>query len=351
MNDRTGYKSRVSTVRGRARAQLSAIRKARLARKRAMPEQPGTSAPEARQPQMPTAEHAGGPVHAEGAAAPSRPEIGAEANRTVDAPKDSTADREPDPQDLTEPADPPAPDAPAMPDLPEMAGAAAEADEGLAAQVPPAEDAPELPARRDMDGPPGALREGAALAEFTAPDGDQVRPAPAKAVEKDEAMGNPAPVMAADMMSGTPCPGLAMSAATGRAAGGGLPQHDAMQDGDHAGRASPAPPGDQGFSPEMPSIHGQGRSHDPEEASSRATGGETGSAASAERGGSDLHEIPGIGSGLVWMLQSAGVASLDDLARSDARTLGLRLGMISRLLDLDYFVAQARTLTSANDRD
>jgi hypothetical protein len=56
----------------------------------------------------------------------------------------------------------------------------------------------------------------------------------------------------------------------------------------------------------------------------------------------NLADIPGVGPGLVWMLQSAGVQSLDDLARAEAHVLSERLGSISRLLDLDYLIDFAR---------
>lgn len=70
---------------------------------------------------------------------------------------------------------------------------------------------------------------------------------------------------------------------------------------------------------------------------------ETAGLAAADCGAqSDLFQIPGIGTGLVWMMQSAGIQCLDDLARAKTRELEERLGMISRLLDLDYFVEFAR---------
>jgi hypothetical protein len=350
MSDRTGYKSRVSTVRGRARAQLSAIRKARLARKRAVPEEPGASAPEARQPQMHAVEPMAGPVHAESVAAPPRPELGEEAKPIGDAPAEAAADLDPDPQDSSGSAGTPAILAPR-----EMVCSAAPADEP-SARAQTAEDAPEIPeipAFRDTDGPhvpPGLPLEETAASAFIAAERDPLSPAPRAPVDDGAPKGNPAPSVAEDIATGSVCPGQAMSAPPEGAEEDGLPHQAAMQGGTPAGYAIHAPVGDQGCSREMPVQHGHGWPHESAAASSRVTpeGGEL--AAASERDASDLHKIPGIGSGLVWMLESAGVASLEDLARSDARALGERLGTISRLLDLDYFVAQARTRTSAVGR-
>jgi predicted flap endonuclease-1-like 5' DNA nuclease len=60
----------------------------------------------------------------------------------------------------------------------------------------------------------------------------------------------------------------------------------------------------------------------------------------------DLSDIPGVGPGLVWMLQSAGVRSLDDLARVEEQDLSARLGSISKLLDLHYLIDFARNRTA-----
>jgi predicted flap endonuclease-1-like 5' DNA nuclease len=76
------------------------------------------------------------------------------------------------------------------------------------------------------------------------------------------------------------------------------------------------------------------------EAAQRATALPPESAASPPPG--DLPDIPGVGPGLVWMLQSAGVRSLEDLARAEAQDLSTRLGPISRLLDFDYLIGFAR---------
>jgi predicted flap endonuclease-1-like 5' DNA nuclease len=62
---------------------------------------------------------------------------------------------------------------------------------------------------------------------------------------------------------------------------------------------------------------------------------------------SNLSEIPGIGPGLVWMLREAGVGTLEDLARAEASDLARKLGTIGRLLDLDWFIDFARGRTQA----
>lgn len=53
---------------------------------------------------------------------------------------------------------------------------------------------------------------------------------------------------------------------------------------------------------------------------------------------SDLFRLPGIGPGLVWMLNSAGVHSLSDMAAADAETLAAKLGLVGELLDIDYWI-------------
>jgi predicted flap endonuclease-1-like 5' DNA nuclease len=267
-----------------------------------------------------------------------------------DAPAEAAADLDPDPQDSSGSAGTPAILAPR-----EMVCSAAPADEP-SARAQTAEDAPEIPeipAFRDTDGPhvpPGLPLEETAASAFIAAERDPLSPAPRAPVDDGAPKGNPAPSVAEDIATGSVCPGQAMSAPPEGAEEDGLPHQAAMQGGTPAGYAIHAPVGDQGCSREMPVQHGHGWPHESAAASSRVTpeGGEL--AAASERDASDLHKIPGIGSGLVWMLESAGVASLEDLARSDARALGERLGTISRLLDLDYFVAQARTRTSAVGR-
>ena len=59
--------------------------------------------------------------------------------------------------------------------------------------------------------------------------------------------------------------------------------------------------------------------------------------------GSDLHNLPGAGNGLVWMLHTAGVTSIADLARADADALATELGTIARILDLSYWIGYAQS--------
>ena len=57
----------------------------------------------------------------------------------------------------------------------------------------------------------------------------------------------------------------------------------------------------------------------------------------------DLFRLPGAGSGLVWMLQNAGVRTLDDLAATDAGTLSADLGVVAQILDVSYWIDWAKT--------
>ena len=64
----------------------------------------------------------------------------------------------------------------------------------------------------------------------------------------------------------------------------------------------------------------------------------------AEEVDTDLDQLPGIGPGLIWMLQSAGIASLSDMASADPEALGAKLGLVGQLLDLDFWIAEAADL-------
>ena len=59
----------------------------------------------------------------------------------------------------------------------------------------------------------------------------------------------------------------------------------------------------------------------------------------------DLDRLPGIGPGLVWALERAGVARLSDLAVSAPVPLADRLGPIGGLVDLPGWIAFARSAT------
>ncbi|ARE42190.1 hypothetical protein RGUI_4049 [Rhodovulum sp. P5] len=58
---------------------------------------------------------------------------------------------------------------------------------------------------------------------------------------------------------------------------------------------------------------------------------------------SDLFDLPGAGSGLVWMLQNAGVATMRDLAAADADALSERLGLIGQILDIGHWIDFAKS--------
>jgi predicted flap endonuclease-1-like 5' DNA nuclease len=61
---------------------------------------------------------------------------------------------------------------------------------------------------------------------------------------------------------------------------------------------------------------------------------------------SALTTLPGTGPGLVWMLNNAGVLSLEDLACADAGDLSKKLGLIGEILDLDYWIDEAKRQTT-----
>ena len=64
-------------------------------------------------------------------------------------------------------------------------------------------------------------------------------------------------------------------------------------------------------------------------------------------GDTDLGQLPGIGPGLIWMLQSAGIATLAEMAEADAAQLAAKLGLVGELLDLEHWIAAAAELKSA----
>lgn len=57
---------------------------------------------------------------------------------------------------------------------------------------------------------------------------------------------------------------------------------------------------------------------------------------------SDLFALPGAGSGLVWMLQNAGVGTMRELADADPEALSQRLGLIGQILDIGHWIDFAR---------
>ncbi len=60
---------------------------------------------------------------------------------------------------------------------------------------------------------------------------------------------------------------------------------------------------------------------------------------------SDLHALPGIGTGLVWLLHANGISSLAELAEAEADSLSDRLGLVGRLIDLRSWMETARART------
>jgi predicted flap endonuclease-1-like 5' DNA nuclease len=112
-----------------------------------------------------------------------------------------------------------------------------------------------------------------------------------------------------------------------------------------AAAAEPSPPGDSAPEDPQPSAAGRVETEaEPacEDAAEAAQGAPARAPDMSAPPPGDLPDIPGVGPGLVWMLQSAGVRSLEDLARAEAQDLAARLGSISRLLDLDYLIGFAR---------
>ncbi len=56
---------------------------------------------------------------------------------------------------------------------------------------------------------------------------------------------------------------------------------------------------------------------------------------------SDLDALPGIGPGLVWVLEQAGIGTMAALAAADAEDLRRHLGVIGELVDIDSWIALA----------
>lgn len=60
---------------------------------------------------------------------------------------------------------------------------------------------------------------------------------------------------------------------------------------------------------------------------------------------SPLYTLPGAGPGLVWLLETSGIHSLEDLAQADAETLTSGLGLIGQVLDVGHWISCAKTAT------
>jgi predicted flap endonuclease-1-like 5' DNA nuclease len=311
MIERKAYRQRVATVRGRARAQLAAIRMERLARMRAA----GTGDP--------LADAWLADQLADEIADPVLPAAGA----------------------LLTPADG---DDPAQP-VPGAGWPVQVEDDGA---VPP--DAPVSPAAVSPSAPEADARP---LAD---------PPSVTEVVPSDDTASSGAEGVHVSSLA------PAGAAAAPEADGLALPSEGA---GDFAAKAIPAASGCDGADAALPAPDPGAPVADPQEpedvipASHEASKGcatvpleaerppdptqdaddpSAGTGVSHEPAATDpadLSEIPGIGPGLVWMLRNAGVGSLHDLARAEADPLARRLGPIARLLDLDYFIGFARART------
>lgn len=65
------------------------------------------------------------------------------------------------------------------------------------------------------------------------------------------------------------------------------------------------------------------------------------------RDGDDLRRLPGVGPGLVWALERAGVRRLADMAPLAPADLAARLGPLGRLVPADAWIATARAAIAA----
>jgi hypothetical protein len=63
--------------------------------------------------------------------------------------------------------------------------------------------------------------------------------------------------------------------------------------------------------------------------------------------GAPLDALPGVGPGLVWLLEKAGVRDVETLADSDAQALSERLGLVGRLVDVSALQTLARQASRA----
>jgi predicted flap endonuclease-1-like 5' DNA nuclease len=62
---------------------------------------------------------------------------------------------------------------------------------------------------------------------------------------------------------------------------------------------------------------------------------------------SDLDRLPGVGPGLIWAMERAGVRRLADLAPLEPRELAARLGPLGRLVPAQSWIAAARAAAPA----
>jgi predicted flap endonuclease-1-like 5' DNA nuclease len=296
MTDLTAYRQRVTTVRGRARAQLAAIRKERLSRRKQVRYVADAVSL--------TTTMAAEPVEARDAAGAF-----AEADTATDVQIEACSAAA---EDLLTGGDP----TPELLDAvqtgtPEAADAAVDgpvADEPAAAVC--AEAAPAEP-----EAVAGGADAAAAPDEAPAPDPDDGMTPDVPALPEFDSQDEDAASSGADEPASMVAP---LPSANIAPVIGGVTAMTPASETEAPGATDPLP--EPVAAAALPAAH-------PAEADAA----------------SDLFQIPGIGTGLVWMMQSAGIQCLDDLARAETRELEERLGMISRLLDLDYFVEFART--------
>ena len=315
MTDRTGYKSRVVTVRGRARAQLSAIRKERLARRRVAPDVPETGAD---------------------AAWTRVAVVGSEAPDSGWSATPESAAPSPEMAETAEPVPTPAAEVATAADRPADAAAFDElmGRESASDPVAPVTEVVEEENLVDHE-EPGVAEPAAAMTEAMSHGTDEARDTPS--APEDAAPDDPAPDEAAtDEVPPTLSPLMMPEISEPEPAPSAAAETGPVEAPDRAAPGAAAEA--RAAAPDVnPDNAPQERQASPDDETEPMQG--------TSQGATDLHAIPGIGPGLVWMFQSAGVASLDDLAHADTSALSDRLGLIARLLDLDHFVAQARMLT------
>lgn len=142
----------------------------------------------------------------------------------------------------------------------------------------------------------------------------------------------------------------ASTGAAGEAAAASAPRSDPLPglppNGTGAPEARDTPPG----AGEAPLPAAPEDRHDPVASSPKSAATSTPSALKAActagtgpaAADSDLFALPGAGVGLVWMLNTAGVRTLRDLADADGPQLTRDLGLIGQIMDVGDWIAFAR---------
>jgi len=106
----------------------------------------------------------------------------------------------------------------------------------------------------------------------------------------------------------------------------------------HAPGADPSPTGPEPLHEEVEASGEPGQPLDPGP-SAPPTDPDT---RAAEDTQTDLYALPGIGSGLVWMLQKNGIGNLRDLAQADETELSAKLPVIGQLLNIGTWIDYAK---------